>query len=111
MPSVSIDVDLEEFSDSDLVQEVIDRKLVDDVIEASGRRRKVADTRTLVTDAYGDLMSRRTAAAAAELRAAIGALVPADLLDAYEAILAGRRDDAICRLDAYLELTSERRAA
>lgn len=106
-----IEVDLEDFDDDEIVDYVVRNWLVQRVLDADAERQHKKTkpnpvVRDIAADAYADLMAHRLAVAAGRLRAVIEMTVPADLFAAYEAAREGRRDDAICRLDAYLHAGS-----
>lgn len=105
MPSVTVEIDMNQFCDDEIVHEVIARELVRDVLKAS---RSSADhllphDETDVEDAYAALMSRRMSEAARLLRDAIKTIVGDYLMEAYDAARDGQRDRAICALDKVLE--------
>lgn len=106
-----VEVELCDFDDDEIVKYVVQRRLVQKVLDADAAQQTKKPPRKLVAediaaDAYHDLMARRLGRAADALRYTIEMTVPADLFAAYEAARDGRRDDAICRLDAYLHAVS-----
>lgn len=102
-----VEVELCDFDDDEIVKYVVRRRLVQQVLDADAAQQAKKQqpkpvVRDIAADAYADLMARRLGIAAASLRSTIEMTVPADLFAAYEAARDGLRDEAICRLDAYL---------
>lgn len=108
--SVSIDVDIDEFDDDTLVEEVVRRKLGSDVLEAvrAGEEKpetksKRTDPRTLAGDVEAHLMAGRVDRARAAMNTLLAAFVPPEIVAAHEALSSGDVSQAICDLDDFLQ--------
>lgn len=103
---VEIDVRdvLDEIQDSELIEEIVERKLV----EVVNKRAHGASLRPIPQDAgerldniQRDLMCRRTLQAQRDLEQLIDALVGREVMETLGAIKEGRIADAICCLERY----------
>lgn len=101
---ITVDIDIADFDNDALVQEVIDRDLVwDAVAQLTGNKRTDTEVGDLAVDAMQHLMCGRLSKAEAALEKAIAALLPPQLLPALTAIREGRRNDAIVELDYFIQ--------
>lgn len=112
--SVSVDVDIAEFDDDAIVEEVVRRKLVPDVLrahsgqtstddESKAKARKMAETvEQIVGDAQEHLMARRHAKARETLRRALAMFVPVEIVEAIDHVDEGRLNAAICEIERFL---------
>lgn len=106
--SISIDVDLGDFDDDDIVGEIIDRDLVAEVLQAAGHVQKEKDAKKpikssdIATDALGHLMCRRHATAKADLDRLITTFVPPEVWAAHQALVNGDAALAICELERHI---------
>jgi len=104
--TVTVEVDLDDFSDDDIVAACVSRDLGHHVAaaieKAAGRKLSKSDAGDHMRDALADLLSRRTDAALRSVHAAIDALLPPGLREAVTAIERGDRSTAICLLDGCL---------
>lgn len=98
--SRSIEVELSDFDDDDIIEEIMDRGLAHKVFASEDAPALLQD---VVKAALADLMANRTASAEAVIQDAIKAYLPPQLWAAWIAIRDGRRNDAICELDDILE--------
>lgn len=103
--TVDVDVYLEDFSDEDLVDEVVRRKLIAEVIAQAGGKDKPTEIRDVATDALQELLGGRGSRAMADINKLIAMIVPAEILAARDAIAAGRSSDAICEIDRFIAPT------
>ena len=103
-----IEVDLQDFSDEEIAQEVDLRGLGTLVkADASGLPE---EARQLVGDVQNLLCAKRYVTATVRMTQLLKQLLPAELFAAHEAMDDGRYDDAICRLDAFLHPSPAARA-
>ncbi len=105
---VSIDVDIDKFNDDTLVEEVVRRNLVSDVLAASRAgeekpKSKSIDPKTLASDVEAHLMAGRVERARAAMHALLAAFVPPEIVAAHEALSSGDVSQAICDLDDFLQ--------
>jgi hypothetical protein len=99
MPTVSVEVDLSDFSDEDLLDEVNDRNLS----LITGHADYGLSAEELLADAMADLMAGCRLQAIDTIRDIIAKAIPPHLFAAYEAAIAGKVSTAICELDHVLE--------
>lgn len=101
--SITVDIDIDDFEDDDLIAEIIDRHLVDAVLKRVGRIvDKPASPREHAVDALSHMMCRRPSAALHAIDTAIAAFVPVELLAARDALREGEMARAICEIEHYI---------
>lgn len=99
--TTEVEVDLDDFEDEDLIEELRSRGVhIPDVEAAPGNR---IDPRDAALDVISHLVCKRTVSARNAMRALMESLVPASIAAAAEAIHEGRLSDAICDLDDYVD--------
>ncbi len=110
MPSFSISLAavFDEISDDELAKEVVDRDIVDHVLEAAaenGKSKKNAPLpmRSALADVQGALLGRRVSDAEQQLAELIARALPDGVLQAYAAILRGRISEAVCEVDRAMD--------
>lgn len=107
--SVSVDVDIDEFDDEAIVDQVIARNLVADVLRAQAGKseddekpeKTIEPVETILADAQEHLIGRRADKARDALRRAIAQFVPAAIVEAIDHIDAGRLNAAICEIERF----------
>lgn len=106
MPTVRtyIEVDLDDFDDHDIVDEVFRRKLERRVLDRIDTNIKTADdVRKAASTIMSDIMSRRPMQARNDFIALMRATNGGTLVDAFIAFIEGREADTLCLLDRVVE--------
>lgn len=103
--TVEIDVELDEFTDDEIIAEVEFRKLGRVQLATGPDAAKKA-----AADLQAHLCSRRIAAAEKAMGVLLRELMPVEVCEALEAFVCARHSEAICRLDAYLHPSPAREA-
>lgn len=105
--SIEVDVCISDFDDDAIIDAVIIRNLVSEVMAAAAedvgaKPPEKIEPKTIAADAMTSLICKRQARAALDMRKLLECFVPPDVLDAYEAARDGRTNDAIASLDRYI---------
>lgn len=108
--SVEVNVCISDFDDDAIIDAVILRGLVSDVTtavaeDAGAKPAAMVEPKLIAADAICHLIGKRPERAGADMRKLLESFVPPDVIDAYEAVTAGRTNDAIAFLDRYIEPT------
>lgn len=108
--TVSVDVDIDEFDDDTLIEEVVSRNLVPDVLAAlragewkPDTKPKSIDPKTLAGDVEAHLMAGRVEHARAAMHALLAAFVPPEIVAAADAMAAGDVSQALCDLGDFVQ--------
>ena len=93
--AVTVEVEIHEFDDHELLEECRRRGLIPSLPEGN----EPIDVDDLAQDAQAYLLANRPGKAKECLERAVWAMFPPELREAYAAIQAGRNSDAVCLLD------------
>lgn len=106
---IEVEVDLCEFDDEDIIDEVFDRGLVDEIIERATDAKISALSRVAINDAvrdaYSEAVGGRGYAALKEINRLLDQIVPPHPLSAKAALEGDNLAVAIIELDKALEPT------
>lgn len=109
--SVDVDVSIDDFDDDAIVDAIFERELQAAILKRlAGNKNgeepesgESCDPSVLIHDVLSHLLGRRLERAKTAMKRYLEAILPPGIIEAYEAVLAGRVDDAICLLDRVIE--------